>query len=231
MAPNRLSCRQSCRRCVLSECVTTPDARATGACGFPSAIPLYRADFKNWCGELDFRGLRTFAPKTPDEVVAVANWAARHQRRLRPRGAMHNWSPLSLDFDAESEPIVMANTTKHLRGMELVWRGRPAVNVQAGASMLDLMTFLGRHGDGFTHVPAVGDVTVGGARAIDAHGCAVPAVGEAPVAGQTYGTLSNRVLALTAVVWDGAPAPTCGAPSIAASPRSVRCWSRSGGHS
>lgn len=169
---------------------------------FPEAIPLYRADFKNWCGELDFKQLLTFAPATPGEVAAVANWAAQNGHTLRPRGAMHNWSPLSLNFDAQSAPLVMADTTQHLHRMEIISTPQPAVRVETGATMEDLMTFLEQHGYGFTHIPAVGNITVGGVLAIDGHGCAIPAVGEAPLPGQTYGTLSNRVLSLTAVVWD-----------------------------
>jgi FAD/FMN-containing dehydrogenase len=175
------------------------------ASGFPSAIPLYRADFKNWCGELDFKQLLTFAPESPDDVAAVAGWAAQNGYTLRPRGAMHNWSPLSLNFDTtQTTPLVMADTTRHLNRMEMLSLPQPAVRVETGATLEALMTFLEQHGHGFTAMPAVGNITVGGALAIDAHGCAIPAVGEAPLPGQTYGTLSNRVLSLTAVVWDGA---------------------------
>jgi FAD/FMN-containing dehydrogenase len=53
-------------------------------------------------------------------------------------------------------------------------------------------------------MPAVGTITIGGALAIDAHGSALPALGETLPPGQTLGSLSNRILALTAVVWDAA---------------------------
>ena len=43
---------------------------------------------------------------------------------------------------------------------------------------------------------------IGGVLAIDGHGTAVPAVGETPIPGHTYGSVSNLVLSLTAVVWD-----------------------------
>lgn len=52
--------------------------------------------------------------------------------------------------------------------------------------------------------PAPGDLSVGGVIAIDAHGTAVPAVGESRTPGTTYGSLSNLVTALEAVVWDQA---------------------------
>ncbi|MEU1168199.1 cholesterol oxidase substrate-binding domain-containing protein, partial [Streptomyces sp. NPDC005921] len=53
-----------------------------------------------------------------------------------------------------------------------------------------------------TAAPAPGDLTLGGALAVDAHGTAVPADGEDPLPGHTYGSLSNLVVSLTAVVWD-----------------------------
>jgi FAD/FMN-containing dehydrogenase len=67
--------------------------------------------------------------------------------------------------------------------------GRPAVEPLAAA------------GYGLCAIPAPGDITLGGALAINAHGSAIPAAGEAPLPGQTYGSLSNLILALTAVAW------------------------------
>jgi FAD/FMN-containing dehydrogenase len=58
-------------------------------------------------------------------------------------------------------------------------------------------------GLGFTATPAPGDLTVGGVLAIDAHGTGVPASGETRPAGHTYGSLSNAIVRLTAVVWNG----------------------------
>ena len=49
--------------------------------------------------------------------------------------------------------------------------------------------------------PAPGDITIGGALAIDGHGTAVPAQGETIIPGHTYGSVSNLILSLTAVVW------------------------------
>ncbi|MFO5836832.1 FAD-linked oxidase, partial [Klebsiella pneumoniae] len=40
--------------------------------------------------------------------------------------------------------------------------------------------------------------------AIDGHGTGIPAQGESRLPGQSYGSLSNSIVALTAVVWDGA---------------------------
>ena len=59
-------------------------------------------------------------------------------------------------------------------------------------------------GYGLCAIPAPGDITVGGALAINAHGSAIPGAGETPLSGQTYGSLSNLILSLTAVVWSSA---------------------------
>lgn len=71
-----------------------------------------------------------------------------------------------------------------------------------GVTLEALLTYLEEHGLGVTAAPAPGDLTLGGALAIDAHGTAVPARGEQRLPGHTYGSLSNLVLSLTAVVWD-----------------------------
>jgi FAD/FMN-containing dehydrogenase len=184
----------------------SPSDPGTGAAedfaAFPSAVPLYREDFENWAGELNFKNLRTCAPRSPQDVVEVANWAAQKGYALRPRGAMHNWSPLSLSFDTtEQTRLVLADTTQHLKRMEMVAGPVAAVRVETGATLEELMSFLESNGYGFTSMPVLGNITIGGAMAIDAHGCGAPAIGEAGLPGQTYGTMSNRVLALTAVVW------------------------------
>ena len=57
---------------------------------------------------------------------------------------------------------------------------------------------------GFVATPAPGDLTLGGVLAIDGHGTGIPAQGENRLPGQSYGSLSNSIVALTAVVWDGA---------------------------
>ncbi|HEY8045595.1 MAG TPA: hypothetical protein VIF35_15095, partial [Streptosporangiaceae bacterium] len=52
--------------------------------------------------------------------------------------------------------------------------------------------------------PAPGDITLGGLLAVNAHGSAIPGTGETPLAGQSYGSLSNLIVSLTAVVWSSA---------------------------
>ena len=134
--------------------------------------------------------------------MSVVNWARAHGYAVRPRGAMHNWSPLVVVAGATcADRVVLLDTTRHLTGIELVSRSPPVVRVQSGARMDRLLSFLGRWGYGVSAVPAPGDATVGGVLAIAGHGTAVPAVGEERVAGHTFGSVSNLVLSVTAVVW------------------------------
>ncbi|HKY89956.1 MAG TPA: cholesterol oxidase substrate-binding domain-containing protein [Nevskiaceae bacterium] len=164
------------------------------------SVALHPDRYENWAGDFRFDNVLTCAPTSPSDVADLANWCVRQGYALRPRGAMHNWSPLCAGD--RPIPMVMADTLPHLDRMEITTsHGLPAVRVQTGARMEDLLAFIESQGFGFTAVPAVGEISVGGALAIDGHGAAVPAVGEPRLAGQTYGSMSNRVLAATAVVW------------------------------
>ena len=68
--------------------------------------------------------------------------------------------------------------------------------------MDDLVARLAERGYGFASMPAPGGITVGGALAIGAHGSSLPGLGESRPAGQTYGSLSNQIVSLRAIVWD-----------------------------
>lgn len=182
-------------------------ARATGGCppppDFPSTIDLYRQEYRNWSGELRADDVWTCAPRTPADVVTLANWARSHSYRLRAQGFRHGWAPLTITADTGCDSrIVLVDTTSHLTAMSIAAPGR--VRVQAGAEMETLLGFLEQEGYGLAATPAPGDLSVGGVLAIDAHGTAVPAAGGSRVPGTTYGSLSNLVISLDAVVWDQA---------------------------
>jgi len=115
---------------------------------------------------------------------------------------MHNWSPLTVQPAATcASNVVLLDTTQHLTAVSIDTAAN-TVTAQTGITMEALLTALENVGLGVTATPAPGDITLGGALAIGGHGTAVPAVGESPVAGHTYGSLSNLILSLTAVVWD-----------------------------
>ncbi|MFF1325582.1 cholesterol oxidase substrate-binding domain-containing protein [Streptomyces chartreusis] len=168
---------------------------------FPAEVALYRSAYRNWVGEITADGLWACAPGGPEQVVAVVNWAWRHGRRVRARGASHGWSPLTITPGTASDaPVLLVDTAAHLTGLSL--KSPTSVRAGAGVTLEALLTYLEEHGLGVTATPAPGNLTVGGALAVDAHGTAVPARGERRMPGHTYGSLSNLVLSLTAVVWD-----------------------------
>ncbi|MGW3309261.1 cholesterol oxidase substrate-binding domain-containing protein [Streptomyces sp. NPDC001073] len=168
---------------------------------FPAEVGLHRSAYRNWAGEITADGLWACAPTDADQVLSVVDWAWRHGWRIRPRGASHGWSPLTIESGTTSDaPVLLVDTAPHLTGMAL--DSRSAVRAGTGVTLEALLTFLEGHGLGLTATPAPGDLTLGGALAVDAHGTAVPAHGEQRTAGHTFGSLSNLVLELTAVVWD-----------------------------
>jgi FAD/FMN-containing dehydrogenase len=97
---------------------------------------------------------------------------------------------------------MLVDTTQNQTSMAIVSTDPASVRVQTGASMDDLLAFLEDAGLGVTNTPAPGDLSDGGVLAINGHGTSVPAVGETRQPGHTYGSLSNLILSLTAVVWD-----------------------------
>jgi FAD/FMN-containing dehydrogenase len=170
--------------------------------GFPAGIDLYRQAYENWAGEIRTDELWTCVPTTADDVVVLANWAHSQNFTLRPRGFRHVWAPLTVTPGTTgADRVVLVDTTRYLKGMTIL---PGAVRVQTGASMDDLLAFLENAGLGVTNTPAPGDLTVGGVLAINGHGTSVPAIGETRAPGHSYGSLSNMIISLTAVVWDGA---------------------------
>lgn len=181
--------------------------------GFPPKIPINCVPFKNWSGSIDIPLVWTCAPRTAEDVVEICNWAKDKEYKVRPRGIMHNWSPLSVSADLPTESkVLLIDTTKALKKMEMI----PAsdklphrVKVGAGATMGELLNFLEMQSGGsgnapgfsFPHTPAPEHLTVGGVLAINAHGTAVrtPPNDDFPC---SYGSMSNNILEVVAVVTD-----------------------------
>jgi Cholesterol oxidase, substrate-binding/FAD binding domain len=178
--------------------------------GFPDGIPIARGTFENWCQMIDVPNVWTCVPNTEDDVVTVCNWARQAGFTVRARGMMHTWSPLTVTQGESTTNLLLVDTTQHLTTISVqpAGGGQPArAVVQTGATMEALMTALeGAAGGGgaaagfsFAHIPAPGNLTVGGALAINAHGTAVP-TGSNDDFATPYGSLSNQILAFTAVV-------------------------------
>ncbi|KPI22625.1 Cholesterol oxidase substrate-binding protein [Actinobacteria bacterium OK074] len=186
-----------------SQAVVRIPAAAADLPGFPAGVDVYRSGYRNWVGDITAVGLWACAPRDGDEAVAVVNWAHRQGWTVRGRGSSHGWSPLTVpEGVAAGAPVLLVDTATHLTGLALESTGPAAVRAGTGVTLEAFLGFLEGHGLGVTACPAPGDLPLGGALAVDAHGTAVPALGEQRLPGHTYGSLSNLVVSLTAVVWD-----------------------------
>jgi FAD/FMN-containing dehydrogenase len=171
--------------------------------GFPTSISLYQQAYQNWSGEIVIDSVWTAAPATSTDVVTIANWAYANGWRVRPKGMGHGWSPLILPEGDTSADYLLVDTTQHLTNLSINTSGSPnTVTAQTGVTMDTLLASLGAKGLGLTANPAPGDLTLGGVLAIGGHGSAIKGSGETAISGKTYGSVSNLVLSLTAVVWN-----------------------------
>ena len=181
---------------------------------WPSTIPIAQETFKNWSWQIDVPNMWTCTPRTADDVVTVCNWASDQGWQVRARGIMHGWSPLTIvGTTSPAANVLLVDMTQSLTSMTFIPRtatSGPQVTVGAGATMLALLSFLEQQAGGqgpargysFPHTPAPGNLTVGGVLAINAHGTAIPSPADS--FNCSYGSLSNQILALTAVVTDPA---------------------------
>lgn len=172
--------------------------------GFPAGIELSKRRFESWSGEIVVDAVWTAAAGTPADVVAIASWAAAQGYAVRASGFGHAFPPITLTEDQGCDDRVVLVDTRALASMTM--ESATTVRAQTGVTLEALLAFLDAHGAGLTSVPAVGQVTLGGVLAIDGHGAATPAVGEVPVPGDGYGSISNQLVSVTAVAWDPATA-------------------------
>lgn len=178
---------------------------------FPQGIALYQQAYSNWSGEVVVEQVWTCAPTSPQDVVRLANWSKSQGYHLRARGMMHTWAPLTLANGGVDPPgVLLADTTQYLTAVSINATTSPAtVTAQTGVTLDTLVQSLENAGLGFCAMPAIGTITLGGVLAIDGHGSALPAAGETLPRGQTFGSISNRILSLTAVVWDSTQNQYC----------------------
>lgn len=184
--------------------------------GFPAEVPLFCLPYRKWfqdIQEAEPPKILTCAPRTPSDVAVVCNWARQYGYQVRPRGILHGWSPLSLPTaPIEHTKVLLVDLTKGLWQTTFLPAsgGLPnRVKVGAGATLLQLLRFLevqqggkgAAPGYSFPHTPAPGNLTLVGLLAIGAHGTAVrtPPHDDMPA---SYGSMSNQVLAFTAVCTD-----------------------------
>lgn len=182
---------------------------------WPAGIPVNNLPFANWDGTIAVARIWTCAPRDAEDAAAACNWAAANGYTVRPRGIAHNWSPLILPPGLPADPkVLLIDATKSLNALSLSVEGElgPRVKAGTGATMGELLQFLHDGGGqpapaggwSFPHIPAPAHLTVGGVLAINGHGTAVPNPLEDWNVG--YGSMSNRIVELTAIVTDPANA-------------------------
>ena len=170
----------------------------------PPEVETYIQAYRNWSGEIRADAVPTCAPRSVEQVVAVVEWARARGLRVRAVGMRHGWSPLTIT-DGGGSGCVLVDLTRYLAAVEVSTDGNGLlVTAQTGVTMDTLLARLEEHGAGLAACPAPGDLTLGGVLAIDGHGTAVPVAGAPGLPGQSFGSVSNLVTELTAVVWDPA---------------------------
>ncbi len=172
---------------------------------FPVKIAVSQQRYKNWSCEIDIKSVWTCSPKTPSEIISVVNWAFKNNYKIRPKGKMHNWAPFTVDNNFDStKKVLLIDTVSFLTKISIDKSQTPCtVTAQTGITMDSLLVQLEEYGLGLLATPAAGDLSLGGVLAINGHGAAIaPIVNNNTIPGQSYGSLSNLILSLTAIIWD-----------------------------
>ncbi|QCT18381.1 FAD-binding protein [Jejubacter calystegiae] len=161
------------------------------------------SDFTNWSKEVTGSHILTCAPANQQELLAVVNWAYKNNYHVRPVGMKHNWSTLTIANGDNNSSVLLVDLTKKLTKVSITKEGEHGfVTAQTGIAMQTLMTELEKQKLGFYATPAPGDLTLGGVLAIGGHGTCIPAAEEALAEGGSYGSVSNSIVSLSAVVWN-----------------------------
>lgn len=178
---------------------------------FPADIPVAQMPFQNWALAINAASVWTATPSSAADMVTICNWAVKYGYTVRATGIKHTWSPITIPDNLPATAKVLLVDTSKLNGFTMIpaANGTPAmVRVGTGATMGELLAYLQTQtgngvapGYSFANVPAPEHLTVGGVLAINGHGTSVPTPpNDAFSIG--YGSMSNNILELTAVVTD-----------------------------
>jgi len=189
---------------------------------FPAGVEAARQLYKNWDQSVMAARVLQCHPKNQEEIIKVANWAAGKGWKVRATGIKHNWSPITITpmgVTTDLDGVVLVSLMKYMKKVTVHPAkdgAAPYCVAQLGVQSLDFLTALENHKDGGTdqigyglvHTPAPDSITLGGMLAIDGHGTAVPSESEKPfndpAKKANFGTFSNLILAVRALVWDDA---------------------------
>ncbi len=182
---------------------------------FPPHIMLdnNRHTYRNWCWDIEVDNVWIAIPNSYEQVREIADWAVYQSYKIRPVGMMHNWSPIVMDKGATA-PVanILLVSTQLLNRQQFAWQGDiPTATFGTGVTIETATDYLeGQDNKGkglapgfsFINMTGPGDISLGGALAVGAHGTSIPI--EANPADRLGGSLSNLILSFTAVVSDPA---------------------------
>ncbi len=165
----------------------------------------YYSDYENWSKQISGTHIQTYSPKTVAELLNIVNWAWQNNYQVRVSGQQHNWSPLTIANGNNNSQIIFIDMSKYLKNVTITKTGDSGTfTAQTGILMEDLFAALEKKTLGYYAHPAPGDLTLGGVLAINGHGTCVPAKNEKLTEKGTWGTISNNIISLSAIVWDSA---------------------------
>lgn len=177
---------------------------------FTTQVPFDNENYsyRNWDSQVNLPNVYIYKPVSVDQCVFLANDAKAKGFKLRPVGQMHNWSPLAVNANAGPNPgnIYFVNTV-NLSGAAFQMDGDiPTATFGTGVTVQCALEFLktcvtaaAPQGYSFVNFTGPGEISLGGALAIGAHGTSVYSQAN-PDVNNLYGCLSNLVRSFTAIV-------------------------------
>ncbi len=103
---------------------------------FPTNIPVKVNEWVDWSEYIRVPGVRFAEVRSPEDVVAVCNWAAQNNWKVRAVGESHNWSPILLSPETQPSPNVMLVDMSQLNGCTMSPKnGIPFATFGAGVTM------------------------------------------------------------------------------------------------
>jgi len=187
-------------------CGKTPPELAPAPESFPKSIEAYYQFYINWAKNPAFKCDKILVayPASADDILTIVNWASKEGFRVRPTGQRHNWSPLTIGPHTGPDPkIVILDNRRYLHKTLKVDKSKKQVKAQPGMMLGDFLSSLEANDLGVPHTPAPYDITMGGVLAINGHGTAILSAEEKKKGvADNFGTLSNRIIAMTLCVYN-----------------------------
>ncbi|WP_240671724.1 cholesterol oxidase substrate-binding domain-containing protein [Enterovibrio baiacu] len=173
--------------------------------------PFYHITYENWAQDIKVGGVLAAKVTSREDLESVAKWALENGHFIKAFGSMHNWSPLILSEDEPKDKALLLDMSQfnHLEMLES-HADYGVVKAGCGVQSEDLYSFLANQTGGqpdipgyaFSNTPAPGNLSLAGMLSIGGHGTKV-SYNDSKENESLNGSISNNVLSVTALVWDG----------------------------